>query len=204
MTSLEEFQPNALGLGVSAEELRSLSDHFVGGEQEPVVPLTSTELAEIRGLARFGEVRVPNPGLLAAIGWARAKAVRTEALDPSDDRYATMFADTISYVELVRRTVRQRKFTRRPPTAQNPDDYALAWEDYTAGGRDSRRFAYRRDGILIEGVQRLAERAPRVSVVVDRERFARVAEMLQGTPLPTRAAPSSTTAPGPLRSAPPN
>ena len=204
--ALDEFRPTALGLGISSEELRSFSDHFLGTEQEPVIPLTSTELAEIRGLARFGEVRVPNPALIAAMEWGRAHDVRTEALDPSDDRYATMFADTISYVELVRRTVRERKLTRRPPTAATPDDYALAWDQFTAGGRDSRRFAYQRDGVVVEGILQLAERAPRVSVVVDRERFSRVVEMLGQNPIPApRPLPSSLPRGAPSGgSAPPN
>ena len=179
LTSFEEFRPNAIGLGISSEELRAFTDHFVGAEQEPVVPLTSTELAEVRGLSQFGEVRVPNPSLLRAIEWAQDRGLPVEALDPGDDRYAIMFADTISYTELVRRTVRERRLTRAPPRAASADEYALTWVRIAAGGSRSVRFATERDGVLVQGARLLGRRHPRVSLVVDRERFSRVVGMLR-------------------------
>ncbi len=179
LASVEAFAPTAVGLGLSVEEYRGMRDHFVNTPHEPVVTLTETELAEIRGLAQFGEVRVPNPTPLAVIAWGEARGVPVEPLDPSDDVYSTMFSDMISYVELVRRTVRERRLTRFPPVAKSPDDYALAWDRAVGRGAGSVRFATARDSVLVRSALRLGQRHPRVSVIVDRERFDRVLGLLR-------------------------
>ena len=104
VAALERHAADAVGLGISPEELRGFVEYFVHSRADPVVPLTSAERSEVRGLVRFGEVAVPNPSFLAILRWAGARAVPTEGLDPSEDETATLFADNIGYLELVRRT----------------------------------------------------------------------------------------------------
>ena len=168
---LTAFAPTAVGLGISFEEVTGLRDHFVGAAVEPLVPLTPHEVAEARGLARYGEVRVPNPAALAAIDWATAHEVPVEGLDPSDEQYADLFTDHISYFELVRRTVRERRLTRDPPRVGSAEEYATRWQSTLGGGRGSRAFEAARSSVLVASARRLGERLPRVAVVVDRERF---------------------------------
>jgi hypothetical protein len=180
VAALESFGPEAVGLGLSAEELRGLTDYFVLSEAEPVVPLTSAETSEVRGLVRFGEVRVPNPSFVRAIAWGRARPVPVEALDPSDERSATLFAEHIGYLELVRRTVREHRVSRAPPSPSSPDEYALAWDREIAPGRGSRAFARARDRHLAREVARLARGRSRVAVVIDRERFEPVRTLIEG------------------------
>ncbi|MGP8072725.1 MAG: hypothetical protein ACLPZM_06315 [Thermoplasmata archaeon] len=176
LAALERSPPSVLGLGVSPDELRGLLDYFVNATAEPVVPLTTAERSEIRGLVRFGEVRVPNPAFVELLRWARE--VPVEALDPTEDRTANLFADHIGYVELVRRTVRERRVSRSPPAPTTPDEYALEWDRSVAGGRGSRNFAAARDRHLVRAARLLATRHPRVAVVVDRERFESVRSLL--------------------------
>jgi hypothetical protein len=177
--ALDAFGPVAVGLGLSVEELRGLTDYFVLSEAEPVVPLTPTETSEVRGLVRFGEVRVPNPTFVRVIAWGRARSVPVEALDPSDERSASLFAEHIGYLELVRRTVREHRVSRAPPSPSTPDEYALAWDREVAPGRGSRSFAEARDRHLVREVARLAQGRGRVAVVVDRERFDPVRQLLE-------------------------
>lgn len=177
--ALEAFAPQAVGLGLSAEEMRGLTDYFVLSEAEPIVPLTAVETSEVRGLVRFGEVRVPNPSFVRVLAWGRARPVPVEALDPSDERSASLFAEHIGYVELVRRTVREHRVSRSPPSPSTPDEYALAWEREVAPGRGSREFARARDRHLVREVERLARERSRVAVVVDRERFEPVRALLE-------------------------
>jgi hypothetical protein len=182
LAALEGFAPGAVGLGLSAEETKGLRDYFVTSEAEPVVPLTSNEAAEVRGLVRFGVVRVPNPTFVDLLGWADRRALPVESLDPSEDVSAELFSEHIGYVELVRRTVRERSVGRRPPTPASPDEFALAWDRQVAGGRGSRAFARSRDEHLVRGALRLAQERGRVAVVVDRERFPVVRELLGSPP----------------------
>jgi hypothetical protein len=171
LRALETHRPDVVGLGISPDELRGLVEYFVIAGAEPVVPLTSAEQSEVRGLVRFGEVRVPNPSFVETLRWAGAQGTPTEALDPSDDRTASLFAENIGYVELVRRTVRERRISKAPPTPSTPDEYALAWDREVAGGKGSRDFVRARDRYLVRAARRLAADRARVAVVVDRERF---------------------------------
>jgi hypothetical protein len=174
---------HALGLGTSPEELRGLLEYFVRSAAEPVVPLTTTERSEVRGLVRFGEVAVPNPSFLALARWAAAGGLPTEGLDPNEDAIATLFAENIGYLELVRRTVRERSVARHPPAPNSADEFALRWDREVAGGRGSRRFAEARDVAFVRSARQLAATHGRVAVVVDRERFDRV-RILLGAPGP--------------------
>lgn len=178
LAEVERFAPKALGLGISEEELAGLKEHFVGRDSEPLVPLSGTELSEARGLSRFGEVRVPSPTSLALLEWARATALPVAALDPSDDRYAELFTDHISYLELVRRTLRERRLTKSAPTASSAEEFAARWHESIAGGRGSRSFDRARAASLAEAVRRLAGDHARIAVVVDRERYETVRDAL--------------------------
>jgi len=168
---LEGLRPQAVGLAISPDELRGLREYFVGAPTEPVVPLAPTEAGEVRALARYGEVGVPNPTAVEAIRWSDSAGVAVEAVDPSDDDYAEWFADTISYLELVRRTLRERRVVKRPPTPPTADEFATAWSGTINKGAGSRRLAARRDDAVVDGLGRLRARFASVVLVVDRERF---------------------------------
>ncbi|MCI4330565.1 MAG: hypothetical protein L3K19_01795 [Thermoplasmata archaeon] len=182
--ALNAFAPERVGVGLSSDEARGLEDHFGATETEPIVPLAPTEEAEIRGLSRFGEVQVPHPGFLGALDWGRVNQVPVEPLDTSDEGYATMFTDHISYLELVRRTLRERRLTKNPPAAANGDEYVMTWERTVGGGRESERFALARDGALASAALRLGVGRRTVAIVVDRERFERVSTLM-AAPRPT-------------------
>lgn len=176
---LRAFAPRGVGLGISFDELTGLHDHFVQRPAEPLVPLTATETAELLGLARFGEVRVPNPAYLAVLEWAHGETVPVEALEVSDEQYSQLFGDHISYLELVGRTLRERRLTRAPPAAKSADDYALRWEGSVARGGGSQRFLAARTEAIGSAARRLANRFGRVAIVVDRERFDAVVGILR-------------------------
>jgi hypothetical protein len=181
--ALESFHPESLGVGISPEELGGFQDYFVGVATEPLVPLTSTEVSEVRALTRFGEVSVPNPAVLAALEWGQGHGVPVAALDPDEEESASLFTEHIGYLELVRRTVRERRLGREPPRPSSADAFALAWDRSANPGRGSERFAEARDGIFASAVLRLAEGRHRVAAIADRERFGRIAARL-GAPEP--------------------
>jgi hypothetical protein len=189
---LTALRPDAVGVAISSEELQGLRDYFVRGGAEPVVPLATTEAAEIRGLARYGEVSVPNPSVLEAIRWSDAAAVPVEALDPSDDEYASLFATSIGYFELVRRTLRERRLVKRGLAAPNADEFVRIWSDTIEHGAGSRRLRERRDAAVVEASEPLRLRHRPFVVVVDRERFeglvGRYGDEVSGVRTPGREA----------------
>ncbi len=183
LEALRAFGPVTVGLGISSEEMRGLEDYFVRAEAEPVVPLTATESSEVRGLVRFGEVRVPNPSFVGVLRWCAAGGVPAQPLDPNDERSASLFTEHIGYLELVRRTVRERRVARSPPAASTADEFALAWDGEVAGGRGSKAFSRARDRHFARGAERLRASDARIALVVDRERFEVVRDLLgRGVP----------------------
>ncbi|MFI5413491.1 MAG: hypothetical protein ACHQ0I_02740 [Candidatus Lutacidiplasmatales archaeon] len=182
LSALESFAPARVGLGLSSDELRSLRDYFVVADAEPVVPLTANETSEVRGLVRFGEVRVPNPSFVEVLRWGTARGVPLEPLDPDDDRAAALFAEHIGYFELVRRTVRERRVARSPPTPSTPDEFALAWDREISPGRGSHDFAEARDRHLVDRIPSLRLDGRSLAVVVDRERFDSIRTMIAEGP----------------------
>lgn len=187
--ALAAHPPTVVGLGTSPDELKALVEYFVLAPAEPVVTLTTAERSEVRGLVRFGEVRVPNPAFVELLRWGQARGIPVEPLDPSEDRTAALFTDHIGYVELVRRTVRERRVSLSPPTPTTADEYALLWDRTVAGGRGSRDFATARDRHLVREARRMAAQYARVAVVVDRERFERVRALYESRE-PDRLAPT--------------
>ncbi len=181
LAALESFGPEVVGLGLSLEELGSLRRYFVESEADPLVPLTTIETSEVRGLCRFGEARVPNPIWVEFLRWSAGRDVAVEPLDPSDDRTARLFTENIGYLELVRRTVRERAVSRKPPTPSTADEFAIEWDEEVAGGRGSRDFARARDRHLVRGTQRIGQSRSRVALIVDRERFDGVRGLLAGS-----------------------
>ncbi len=182
--ALEAFAPDALGVGISPEELAGFQNYFVDAAVEPLVPLTGTEVSEVRGLCRFGEVRVPNPAVLAALEWGRERGVPVAALDPSEEESASMFTEHIGYLELVRRTVHERRLGREPPRPSSADAFALEWDRDANPGRGSARFAEARDSVFAAAARRLVGAGRRVAAVADRERFERLVVGLGGSAPP--------------------
>jgi len=183
LASLGEHRPEWVGLGLSAEEMRGLIDYFVLADAEPVVSLSTNEASEVRGLCRFGEVRVPNPSFVEVLRWSHDRGVPVDPLDPSDEESAALFTEHISYFELVRRTVGERGAARRPQTPSTPDEYAIKWDRKVAAGRGSRDLADARDRHLAREVVRLRQGRARTAVLVDRERYDGVRKLLtEGVP----------------------
>ncbi|MGI0151467.1 MAG: hypothetical protein ACREC5_05990 [Thermoplasmata archaeon] len=168
--ALDELRPRIVAVALSAEEIAALEEHFVGRATEPFVPLLGTETVEIRELGRFGEVRVPHPGLLAALEWSRRHVVEVRAVDPGEEAYAELFAANVGYLELVGRTLRERRLLRSPPRTAGPEEFVVAWDRQLNRGRGSRALVREREAHVAGELTELLRGEGPVACVVDRER----------------------------------
>ena len=171
LTALDRRVPASVALGTPPQELAGIAEYFVGAAAEPLVPLGDSEVAEAVALARFGEVHVPHPAFRAVLEWGRARSIPVSGVDPPDDEYAGLFTEHISYLDLVRRTVSERRLLKSPPDASTADEFATAWDRALGKGRGSLRLAQARDERAVAGVRALRTRHGSVAVVVDRERY---------------------------------
>ena len=179
LAELDRAAPDRLGLALSPEEYEGIGTYFSDAEAETTIHLIETEKSEIQALTRWGEVRVPNPTAVRAIEWARRRSVPIHPLDPPDEGAAEMFTASIGYVELVRRTLRERKLSRAPPSAESPDDFALQWDRQLSVGSGSRDLAQNRDRYLVAGARELLSKSRTLAVIVDRERFESVRSLFR-------------------------
>lgn len=168
--ALDAIDPARLALGLSAEETESFRQHFVGTRTEPYVPLLTNESVEIRELARFGEVEVPNPSFRATLEWGRAHGREVTAVDPTEAEYADMFGDAVGYTELVGRTLRERRLLRSPPSASDADDFIVRWDAQLNRGSGSRQLQANRESAVAQRLRALAGAGGPVACVLDRER----------------------------------
>jgi hypothetical protein len=171
LAGLNETRPSAIAVGVPPEELAGISGYFVDRSVEPLVPLSENETGEAVGLARYGEVRVPPPSLAALIAWGRRAQIPVVGVDPPDDEYAGLFAQHIRYIDLVRRTVSERRVVRSPPSARTAEEFVLARNGAITRGRGSERLSSARDERTLHGTRALLREHGKVSLVVDLERY---------------------------------
>jgi hypothetical protein len=174
LRALADFRPEALGIGLGPEELEAYSEHFVDTRAEPLAPLLPTEQAEVLGIARFGDVELPHLPFLAAISWARHASVPVLPTDLTEEEYADLFSKHIGYLELLHRTLAERRLARKGPPASTADEFVLRWADSVGAGRRSREFEAERTAAILATVRELGSRHRRFAVVVDRERYPAV------------------------------
>jgi hypothetical protein len=172
------FRPDALALGLTPEEAASLKEHFLDAGAEPFVPLAPGEVSEARALVRFGEVGVPNPSYLALLRWGTERGLPVEGVDADEEVQAELFVANIGIVELIRRTLGERRVGRKPPEVADGDRFALAWDAKAHPGRGSRRYAAAMQRALVTRVGELRKEHRRLLVAVDRERAERLAKAL--------------------------
>lgn len=180
--ALEELAPETVAIGLSEEECAGLTEHFVATPTEPFVPLLASETVEVREVGRFGDVRVPHPSFVAAMEWATERGVPVEAVDPSDERYAEMFGERVGYLELVRRTLSERRLLRSPPKAASADELVLRWDAAINKGRSSQVLQSERDEHLALELRRLGRKHRKVVALIDRERVPGVLRALAPAP----------------------
>jgi hypothetical protein len=171
--ALRTFAPARVALGVSPEEAAGLKEHFGSPREEPWVPLSSSELAYARSLARLEEVRVPSPSFVAALRYAAEQGILAEGVEPSEETYADLFFQHVRYTELLRRTLAERSLLKSPPGAASGGELADLWEARMRRGKGSQRLAKARTEHLRAEVTR-SPPGERVAVVVDSEHFEEI------------------------------
>lgn len=174
--ALAAFEPDAVALGVSPEELEGLGD-YLEASGEPPQP-EPDRYAE--GLMEFGATSLPPPSLLAAVTAARDRGLPLEALDLPEEAYTEAFTDLVSTWQLFWNTRREKKLARNPPDVESAREYALVWDAKRQKASGLARLADRREAHMADRIRDVAARFDRVAAVVETPRAVGVLEELRG------------------------
>ena len=181
-TVLTGSSAGSVALGLSPEDVSALERHFLEPQEEPEVPLSPSETAYARALARFGEVRLPSPSYVAALRWAHGRGIPVAGVDPSSDHYADLFVGSIGATDLLREGFAERSLTRAPLSAASAEELARVWDRKLHPGRGHRKLMGASDGVLVKNLEELARRmgpgADRMALILDVERTDRLLPML--------------------------
>ena len=168
----------SVALGLSPEDVTALERHFLEPQEEPEVPLSPSETAYARALARFGEVRLPSPSYVAALRWAHVRGIPVAGVDPSSDHYADLFVGSIGATDLLREGFAERSLARAPLSAPSAVELARIWDRRLHPGRGHRKLMEASDGVLVKNLEELARRmgpgAERMALILDVERTDRL------------------------------
>ncbi len=181
--AIRELAPDAVGLGVSPGDLQGLRDYLQGkaggpeaGAEAPEVEFGEDPYSD--GLAKYGEVRLPPPQLVAAVETAGEVDVPVEALDVDEETYTDTFTEHVSTWQLFWHTRRERKLEKRPPEVDTAWEYAATWDESKLRSKGLARVEALREEHMAEALTRLAGSHPVVLAVVEAPRAAGVAERL--------------------------
>jgi len=172
--AIEETKPDALGICISKEELRTLGTL---GNQE-AEPSSAHEEAYMKGLQKFGDVRKPPPCYSECIAVARRLRVPCMAVDMNEYLYTEAYCNFVSVVDVMKQTRDSRALLRRKFKAQSPGDFVLEFDAYVNRHSGFERLEQERERYIALRLSKMAGKWNRILALIEIERFKGVLESL--------------------------
>lgn len=124
--AVKKTKPSVIGIPTSPEELVGLGACCKGKVQEMVV----SNLDEIyaKNLKQYGEVQVPPPFMVTAWRMSRKQKIPLKALDMDEDKFADVWVDNVSTVDLVIHSNRVRRLKRKKFKVDDPQKFVVLWD----------------------------------------------------------------------------
>ncbi len=173
--AIEETKPDALGICVSKEELKTLG--ALGDEEAE--PSCAHEEAYMKGLQRFGDVRKPPPCYSECIAVARRLRVPCMAVDMNENLYTEAYCNFVSVVDVMKQTRDSRALLRKEFKAQSPGDFVLEFDSYVNRHNGFERLEQERERYIALRLSKMADKWPRVLSLIEVERADGVLKHLE-------------------------
>lgn len=174
---IERFDPEAVGLHISPEELVGLMSVVDGKVKE--TPMSSYEIVYAKKLSRFGQVQIPSPSLREACISARTKDLEIVTLDMDDEEYARVYTEIIGGLSMIRSSLRLRSINRNKFKQNSPEDFIRAWDKAVNGSRDYRKLENERESYMAGRIMEERRKFSRILCVVEFERAEGINELIQ-------------------------
>lgn len=173
--AVEEITPNAIGVCVSKEELRTLER--MGDEEAE--PSSAHEEAYVAGLERFGEVRKPPPCYTEALAQAKRLKVPCVAIDMDEALFTDAYCNFVSTVDVMKQTRDARIIKKKGFEANSPDDFVMQYDAYVNRHRGLERLERERERYIALRLSKMSAKWDRVLGIVEVERAQGVLEQLE-------------------------
>jgi pheromone shutdown protein TraB len=173
--AIEETRPDALGICVSKEELKTLGTL---GDQE-AEPSSAHEEAYMKGLQKFGDVRKPPPCYSECIAVARRLRVPCMAVDMDESLYTEAYCNFVSVVDVMKQTKDSRVLSGKKFEGQSPGDFVLEFDAYVNRHRGFERLEQERERYIALRLSKMADKWSRVLSLIEVERADGVLKHLE-------------------------
>ncbi|MFQ6127421.1 MAG: hypothetical protein ACE5QW_00730 [Thermoplasmata archaeon] len=173
--AVQETKPDALGICVSKEELKTLD--ALGGQRTE--PSSSHEEAYMRGLERFGEVRKPPPCYSEGLSMAKRLRIPCIALDMDESLYSEAYCTFVSVVDVMRQTRDSRVVLEKEFQAQSPEEFVLELDAYVNRHKGFERLERERERYIALRLSKMQGKWSRILALVEVERANGVIENLE-------------------------
>lgn len=179
LAALDEERPAVVALGLSPESVAALLRYQPDPEVDPFEDLPDHDFIYSVKLREFGDVALPAPDLLAAIGWAQEAGATTYGVDLPDEAYEDLFTRSVNVWGFLQYGRIQRKLARKPPKAGDARAFSLAWDARIRAVKGIARVEAEREAHIARQAARLAsEIGKKVLLLVDLPREAGTAGCL--------------------------
>jgi hypothetical protein len=174
-----DYQPDAVGISASKEELAALRAKETHSEYE----LSTLENIYKIYMEHFGEVRLPTPAYLKAIELADAAHLPLIPVDLNDEEFTELYCRRIRGLDMVRESFYTRSIKRRKYKIGSAAEFALDWDKKVNRAKGFRQLERDREEHMALTLRNMSSKHKRILAVVEFERSGGVERSLQPTKL---------------------
>jgi hypothetical protein len=177
--AIADYQPDAIGISTSKEELAALRAKELHSEYE----LSTLEKIYKIYMEHFGEVRLPTPAYLKAIELADAAHLPLIPLDLNDEEFTELYCRRIRGLDMVRESFYTRSIKRRKYKIGSAAEFALDWDKKVNRAKGFRQLERDREEHMALTLRNMSSKHKRILAIVEYERSGGVERSLQPTKL---------------------
>ncbi len=176
--AFHDFQPDAIAISASKEELAALRAKEVHADYE----LSTLEDVYKIYMEHFGEVRLPTPAYLKAIELAEAASIPLIPIDMNDEEFTDLYCKRIRGVDMVKESFYTRSIKRRKYRIGSAEEFALDWDRKVNRSKGFRQLERDREEHMALTLRNMSSKYKHILAFVEFERAAGVVRSLQSEP----------------------
>jgi hypothetical protein len=172
--AMTRFQPDAVGISISKEELIGLRE----GEYEEYEP-SDLEMAYGELLSTFGEVELPPPCYVVAMELCDAQAIPLIPVDMNEEMFSKAYCDLVSGGDLLREGLFAKRAMKRRFDLSSPEAFVRDWDVRSNRPPGFRKLERQREEHMASALRKLCAKHRRVLAVIEEERSDGVLSFLE-------------------------